>query len=202
MIEISVSNNNSHNIGSDLSTWRNKSTYVKFISMLHILLAAKTEVDGVLKAVESGEPVRWIVPKKTQAGDRTLLYLPGMGLAAHGVVRSETRVRRQAGYGRYTAMVGEIKLPSSPLSLDFLRQKHPDWKWPFHPQSFTTIEGPIEDRLEKLLKSRSTTTNGSEAITERDRIIAEINQRRGQSKFRTALLNAYGGRCAISGCDA
>ena len=37
---------------------------------------------------------------------------------------------------------------------------------------------------------------------ERDRILREIVQRRGQPKFRAALIAAYGGRCAITDCDA
>lgn len=33
-----------------------------------------------------------------------------------------------------------------------------------------------------------------------ERVMREILSRRGQSEFRSALLNAYGGRCAFSGC--
>ena len=36
----------------------------------------------------------------------------------------------------------------------------------------------------------------------RDRVVASIVRRRGQPEFRRALLEAYGGTCAISGCDA
>ncbi len=36
----------------------------------------------------------------------------------------------------------------------------------------------------------------------RERILASIVRRRGQPEFRQRLLEAYGGRCAISGCDA
>lgn len=39
-------------------------------------------------------------------------------------------------------------------------------------------------------------------IDGRQRIIASIVRRRGQPKFRADLLDAYGGRCAISGYDA
>ena len=35
----------------------------------------------------------------------------------------------------------------------------------------------------------------------RERIVASIVRRRGQPEFRRALLEAYGGRCAISGCN-
>jgi hypothetical protein len=40
------------------------------------------------------------------------------------------------------------------------------------------------------------------AKDERERILREIVQRRGQPKFRTALIEAYGGRCSITGCNA
>jgi hypothetical protein len=36
----------------------------------------------------------------------------------------------------------------------------------------------------------------------RERQIAEIIRRKGQAKFRTALISAYEGRCAVTGCDA
>ena len=40
------------------------------------------------------------------------------------------------------------------------------------------------------------------AYDQRQKAIAEIVRRRGQAKFRRPLLDAYRGRCAISGCDA
>ena len=36
---------------------------------------------------------------------------------------------------------------------------------------------------------------------ERDRTLREIVQRRGQPKFRYDLIAAYGGKCAVTGCD-
>lgn len=36
---------------------------------------------------------------------------------------------------------------------------------------------------------------------ERKRVLAEIVRRRGQPKFRSGLLAAYGGRCAVTECD-
>ena len=36
----------------------------------------------------------------------------------------------------------------------------------------------------------------------RDRIVASVVRRRGQPEFRRRLIEAYGGRCASSGCDA
>lgn len=37
---------------------------------------------------------------------------------------------------------------------------------------------------------------------ERDRRLREIVQRRGQPEFRIRLIDAYSGRCAVTGCDA
>jgi hypothetical protein len=41
----------------------------------------------------------------------------------------------------------------------------------------------------------------TDAKDERDRKLREIVQRRGQPKFRDDLVAAYGGRCAVTGCD-
>jgi hypothetical protein len=44
--------------------------------------------------------------------------------------------------------------------------------------------------------------NPSDPIDQRQKAIAAIVRRRGQARFRQALLAAYRSRCAISGCDA
>lgn len=42
-----------------------------------------------------------------------------------------------------------------------------------------------------------------ESVTDgRQRVLAQIVRRRGQPEFRRQLIAAYGGHCAISGCDA
>lgn len=38
-------------------------------------------------------------------------------------------------------------------------------------------------------------------VDARKKVLAEVVRRRGQPKFRKALLDAYGGRCAVTGCD-
>lgn len=42
----------------------------------------------------------------------------------------------------------------------------------------------------------------AEVVDERDRRLMAIAAREGRDKFRTALLEAYGGRCAVTGYDA
>ena len=41
----------------------------------------------------------------------------------------------------------------------------------------------------------------TDIVDARERVLAAIMRRRGQPAFRKALMAAYGGRCAITGCD-
>lgn len=43
--------------------------------------------------------------------------------------------------------------------------------------------------------------DSSSVVDARQKILRSIAQRRGQRAFRDSLINAYGGRCAITGCD-
>lgn len=44
--------------------------------------------------------------------------------------------------------------------------------------------------------------NVQDLVDERERMLREIVARRGQDKFRTYLIQAYCGRCAVTGCNA
>jgi putative restriction endonuclease len=81
---------------------------------------------------------------------------------------------------------------------------------------YFVLEG-FSDRGELRLKDRGTDAAYDRAVATasklvdfkpnegddtRERQIAEVVRRRGQKKFRDALIAAYGGRCAITGCDA
>ncbi|MBW9117181.1 HNH endonuclease [Rhizobium cauense] len=56
------------------------------------------------------------------------------------------------------------------------------------------------DRAEAETLSQS--FDSPSASDQRQKAMAEVVRRRGQVKFRRALLEAYGDKCAISGCDA
>jgi HNH endonuclease len=58
---------------------------------------------------------------------------------------------------------------------------------------------PDYKRLDKMEDDEVPT--GFSAPAERKRVNLAIIARRGQQKFREALLSAYGGRCAVTGCD-
>lgn len=64
----------------------------------------------------------------------------------------------------------------------------------------TEIELLAAEQQRLAVESRS--FNPAGVIDSRRRVLAEIVRRRGQQEFREKLLVAYGGRCAITGCDA
>lgn len=77
----------------------------------------------------------------------------------------------------------------------------------FAPGGASRGRGP-QAELDTLISSQqqSATAAGifdpASLLDARERAVAQIVRRRGQPQFRQALLLAYGGRCAISECDA
>jgi hypothetical protein len=60
--------------------------------------------------------------------------------------------------------------------------------------------GPYRKQVEELDMEADKPFDPTGIKDARTRVLREVVQRRGQRKFRTALLEAYGGRCAITGC--
>jgi len=65
------------------------------------------------------------------------------------------------------------------------------------------VSGPTKELLEReaTLAEASGSFSPSDAMDDRRRVLASIVRRRGQAAFRSALLHAYDGRCAMTGCD-
>ena len=62
------------------------------------------------------------------------------------------------------------------------------------------VSNPLDEIAERLESSGTFTFSSLEDA--RERTLSEVVRRRGQPAFRAALLMAYDGRCAISGCHA
>lgn len=61
--------------------------------------------------------------------------------------------------------------------------------------------GPFNHELAKLEASQGVTYFDPANLTDaRERVLRDVVQRRGQAKFRKSLIQAYGGKCAITGC--
>ncbi len=67
----------------------------------------------------------------------------------------------------------------------------------------TSASGPTREMLEQETKAAEESGGFSptDEVGERQRVLAAIVRRRGQPAFRQALLEAYDGRCAITGCN-
>ncbi len=71
-------------------------------------------------------------------------------------------------------------------------------------ETLTSVSGPTRGLLEQEAKAAEASSSFSptDEVDERQRVLAAIVRRRGQPAFRKALLDAYGGRCAMTACDA
>lgn len=70
-------------------------------------------------------------------------------------------------------------------------------------ETLTLVSGPTRGLLEQETKAAEASGSFSptDEVDERRRVLAAIVRRRGQPAFRKALLDAYGGRCAMTACD-
>lgn len=60
--------------------------------------------------------------------------------------------------------------------------------------------GPCHQQMETLELEAGEPFDPKGQGDARARVLREVVQRRGQQKFRKSLMEAYGGRCAITGC--
>lgn len=60
--------------------------------------------------------------------------------------------------------------------------------------------GPYQQQVAQIVLEPSEAFDPKGQGDARARVLREVVQRRGQAKFRNALIAAYAGRCAITGC--
>lgn len=63
----------------------------------------------------------------------------------------------------------------------------------------TTIERELKEM--EIGADQHDSFNPDNVVDGRKRVLAEVVRRRGQPRFRKALLEAYGGKCAVTGCQ-
>jgi hypothetical protein len=68
-------------------------------------------------------------------------------------------------------------------------------------QEAERLEHMVEERLESFLSVKPGFSPDVK-YDARTRGLVAVVQRRGQTEFRNRLIDAYGGRCAVTGCDA
>ena len=101
------------------------------------------------------------------------------------------------------------KILNSPISrsrsADFQQRRHKRrleefWNKPLYYNPKGNYLSKLQDEQERIESEEE--FNIEDIEDERQKIIASIVRRRGQSEFRRKLLTAYKGRCPISDCDA
>lgn len=70
-------------------------------------------------------------------------------------------------------------------------------------ETLTSVFVPASGILEQEAKAAEAfgSSSPTDEVDERQRVLAAIVRRRGQPAFRKALLDAYGGCCAMTGCN-
>lgn len=70
-------------------------------------------------------------------------------------------------------------------------------------ETLTSVSGPTRGLLDQEAKAAEASGSFSptDEVDERQRVLAAIVRRRGQPAFRKALLDAYSGCCAMTGCN-
>jgi len=91
--------------------------------------------------------------------------------------------RNATGKGMYAAALGNY-------------QKYLQAQYHGKPNNY----GPYRKVVEELEAEADEPFDPTGLKDARTRVLREVVQRRGQRKFREKLLEAYGGRCAITGC--
>lgn len=72
----------------------------------------------------------------------------------------------------------------------------------FFDEAFSSPLPPsVVERQLKEAEAESGSFDPNNLVDGRKKVLAEITRRRGQPKFRKALLEAYSGSCAVTGCD-
>lgn len=99
--------------------------------------------------------------------------------------------------------ISPIWYADSPKGADFV-SKTLAFIASYHGPNNLFIKAALQDKyVEEITKTLR--ENGyfepNNLSDDRIRLLREIVQRRGQDKFRRDLLSAYGGRCAITGCN-
>lgn len=132
----------------------------------------------------------------------TVLAVNHASRVDHAVNR---RVRRTDSGSRYDALI-RIGFGKGVLYTPYDPSKHGIWEiFEAAPKVFEIrpIASAIEVALEKF-RAESDQPPSTTPISLEDarrRVVAEMVRREGQPKFRKDLMEAYGNRCAVTGCE-
>jgi hypothetical protein len=188
----------------------------------------KDNVDWYIRQTEKGKQPQYIWStgntKSICPGDRLYLFRQGRkrGIVGAGYATSEVFSGRKGQRKLLVELRFDAVVPSDQmLPIKTLQAEQLGVNWGWLPASGIGVPDESAARLEQLwlthLVRIGRSANEQELFSrvERDafissdesnegirRVLRQIVQRRGQPAFREQLLEAYGGRCAVTGCNA
>jgi len=178
--------------------------------MLRILICTDTDLEDLDAAVNAKASIPWIAPKDARPGDQCILSHMGAGITHMGELRSNAvRNDEPPSKGRYTAQLSRIVALEDPVSHEELCEEFPQWKWPTYPRTYTSVDGPLADRLAQLCGDRTApglfdvdeyvAAEGSQHIRRhlvRERNLKIVKEKRRQVFAETGCL-----RCVVCSFD-
>jgi hypothetical protein len=176
---------------------------------LHILQGGITNGDKAWLEKAARQNLRrptWTVPKSVQIGDQAIIHVSGEGFFATARVVSRPKPRRH-WKNRYGASIDTVKLLTSPLSLESVKAKLPEFSWAKYPRSIHTVLPELAKKLQNIIAEhiafedqlqdiREIELDGTLDESERE---TQILARRGQGQYRKQLIELWSG-CAVTKC--
>jgi hypothetical protein len=145
----------------------------------------------------------WIAPKSASAGDQAVIFVPGEGFFATARITGAARARSDWP-NRYGAPIDDVKLLTSPISIDTIRAKLPKLSGAIYPRSIHTVSPEVAHMIRGLLAGNVALSGAEDIAIEQDKSLTQsqrealILARRGQGQYRKQLVEMWNG-CSITG---
>jgi HNH endonuclease len=124
--------------------------------VLRVLVGEEAALEDVQQAAANGSPLSWIVLKAAEPGEKVVLFFSkGKEFHGHGQVSSKPESTFFGGKAAYRADVDNIEMFTSPIPLDAVAKRFPEWAWVrAYTRGPTTPPAAVADELLDFLLSQ------------------------------------------------
>ena len=172
---------------------------------IHFLPSEATFRDEITSEITSDESVYWTCPKGADIGDLVYFIVLGDGVIAKGHVESKPRRARKSSRfsRRYFADITHLQPLKNTVALGAFTRRFPEWGYPRYPRTYTTISGPLADKVGRLLARYEKRNGIARPILPlfregRKRVITLTSYERNKAA-RAACLTHWGCKCNACG---
>jgi hypothetical protein len=181
---------------------------------LHVLIAAKDDLQLLKDLSQEGGETSWPAPKIARMGDRVGFFRSGVAIVATGVITKAPW--KGSGFGkseyRWRVKVGGIRILTKPVRLTTLRGRFGGWSWLKYPRGTTTVPEGVAEPLRDILIGRRRARNNAGAALPEEAETQEagyegavrrvrINAYERDARARKRCIDHYGYTCVICGFD-